>query len=70
VIDANTGAVYASREAVMPDGSLPWTQTPASLWPKTPNDLTDAQQKALSADLAHLIDETLPRTLAGIRLAN
>ena len=40
VIDANTGAIFASRTAQMPDGSLPWTQTPPSFWPKTPNDLT------------------------------
>lgn len=70
VIDANTGAIFASREASMPDGSLPWTRTPASLWPKTPNDLTDVQQKTLSADLTRLIDDTLPRTLAEIRLSN
>ena len=70
VIDANTGAIFASREASMPDGSLPWMQAPASLWPKTPNDLTDVQQKTLSADLTRLIDDTLPRTLAEIRLSN
>jgi hypothetical protein len=70
VIDANTGAIFASREAAMPDGSLPWMETPASLWPKTPNDLTPAQQKALSADLTLLIGKTLPRTLAGIKLTN
>ena len=70
VIDANTGAIFASREAVMPDGSLPWMQTPSSLWPKTPNDLTDAQQKTLAADLALLIGKTLPRTLAAIKLTN
>jgi hypothetical protein len=70
VIDANTGAIFASCEAVMPDGSLPWMQTPASLWPKTPNDLTVAQQKLLSADLALLIGETLPRTLAAMKLTN
>jgi len=70
VIDANTGAIFASREAAMPDGSLPWMETPASLWPKTPNDLTPAQQKSLSSDLTQLIDKTLPRTLAEIKLAN
>ncbi len=70
VIDANTGAIFASREAVMPDGSLPWMQTPPSLWAKTPNDLTPAQQTSLSTDLTRLIDETLPRTLAGIKLTN
>ena len=70
VIDANTGAIFASREAAMADGSLPWMQTPPSLWPKTPNDLTVAQQKSLSADLAVLIEKTLPRTLAGMRLTN
>jgi len=70
VIDANTGAIFASRAAEMPDGSLPWLQTPTSLWPKTPNDLTDAQQKRLSADLAVLVEKTLPRTLAGMKLTN
>ena len=70
VIDANTGAIFASREAAMPDGSLPWMQTPAALWPKTPNDLTDAQRKTLSADLAALIAKTLPRAMAEIKLTN
>ncbi len=68
VIDANTGAIFASRAAEMPDGSLPSMQTPPSLWPKTPNDLSATQQKLLSADLALLIEKTLPRTLAGMRL--
>lgn len=68
IIDANTGAIFASRAAEMPDGSLPWMETPASLWPKTPNDLTDAQQKSLATDLALLIGKTLPRTLAGMKL--
>jgi hypothetical protein len=70
VIDANTGAIYASRAATMPDGSLPWTPTQPSLWPATPNDLTVAQQKSLEADLALLIGKTLPRALAGIRLTD
>jgi hypothetical protein len=70
VIDANTGAIFASRAAAMPDGSLPWMKTSQSLWPKTPNDLTDAQQKSLSADLALLIGETLLRTLAAMKLTN
>jgi hypothetical protein len=70
VMDANTGAIFASREADMPDGSLPWIRTAPSLWPKTPNDLTDAQQKSLSDDVALLIGKTLPRTLAGMKLAN
>lgn len=70
VIDANTGAIFASHAAEMPDGSLPWMQAPFSVWPKTPNDLTDTQQKLLSADLALLIGKTLPRTLARIGLTN
>jgi hypothetical protein len=68
VVDANTGAVYASSAVTMPDGKLPWADAPATLWPSTPNDLTPAEQKALSDGVTKLIAATLPRALAEMKL--
>jgi len=69
VVDALTGNTIASRAALMPDGSLPWLPVGASLWPKTPNDLSEAQRATLLADETRLIAATLPRTLAAMGLA-
>lgn len=68
VIDANTGEIYASRPVLDPHGDLPWMEAPASLWPRTPNDLADAQRKILQSDVAKLVDESLPRALAEMKL--
>ncbi len=69
-IDANTGDIFASRPALTPDGALPWMQTPPTLWPRTQNDLTDAQKAALQTGVTRLIDETLLRTLTEMNLAH
>jgi hypothetical protein len=68
VVDALTGDTLASREAVLPNQSLPWLPAGASLWPKTPNDLTDAQRAMLAAYETKLVEATLPHTLAQMNL--
>lgn len=68
VVDALTGAILASRAAVMPDGALPWLPADAALWPKTPNDLSEAQRSMLAADEKKLIGATLLRTLIQMNL--
>ena len=68
VVDALTGAMLASRAAVQPDGAMPWLPADAALWPKTPNDLSDAQRSALAADEKKLIGATLLRTLIQMNL--
>ena len=69
VVNALTGDIMASRAARMPDGHLPWLQVNATLWPKTPNDLTDTQRAILIADEKQLIEKTLLQTLKEINLA-
>ncbi len=69
VVDAITGDTIASRAALMPNHALPFLPADAALWPKTPNDLTDAQRATLQADETKLIDVTLLRTLAQMNLA-
>jgi hypothetical protein len=69
VVDALTGAIIASRAAAMRDGSLPWSPAAPSLWPQTPNDLTDAQRAILDTNVTALIEATLPRTLAEMGLS-
>jgi len=68
VIDAHTGEIFASRPATASAESLPWMETPTALWPKTPNDLSDAERVTLQADVSKLIDSTLLRTLARLKL--
>jgi hypothetical protein len=63
LIDAETGALIASRAARLPSGSLPWVSGRPSLWPATQNDLTEAQRQDLQADFLKLIGESLPHTL-------
>jgi hypothetical protein len=68
VVDAVTGDTIASRTALLPGDKLPWLPEDANLWPKTPNDLNDAQRTALAAAETKLIDATLQRTLAQMNL--
>ena len=63
LLDADKGNLIASRPAILPDGRLPWIAAHALLWPRTPNDLTYAQQAELRADFRTLVDSTLPSTL-------
>jgi hypothetical protein len=63
LLDADNGHLIASRPALLPDGRLPWLAAPSSLWPRTPNDLTSAQQGELRTDFKTLIDSTLPLAL-------
>ena len=69
VVDALTGDTIASRAALLPENKLPWLPEDPALWPKTPNDMTEAQRAALSAAETKLIDATLLPTLAAMRLA-
>ena len=69
VVDALKGEIIASHAARLRDGTLPVIPSDPSLWPKTPNDLTDAQRATLAADETKLIDATLPRTLNEMGLA-
>jgi hypothetical protein len=68
VVDALTGAVLASRAAVLSNGALPWLPAGAALWPKTPNDLSGAQRSILAADEKKLVGATLLRTLIQMNL--
>jgi hypothetical protein len=63
LLDANSGYLIVSRPALLPDGRLPWLPVPASLWPRTPNDLTNAQRTMLKTDFIALIDMALPYVL-------
>lgn len=69
VVDAITGDTIASRPAVTRAGKLPFLPVDSSLWPKTQNDLTDAQRATLRADETRLIQATLLRTLEQLGLA-
>jgi len=68
VVNALTGDTLASREARLSDDSLPWLPADASLWPETPNDLTEAQRATLLDDERKLVDATLLRTLIQMKL--
>lgn len=63
LVDPNSGNVIASRPALAHDGRLPWVAASRSLWPRTQNDLTEAQHRELQRDFLNLIDSTLPRAL-------
>jgi hypothetical protein len=68
VVDALTGDIIASREALTRDGKLPWAPVDPALWPKTQNDLTPAQRATLVADETGLLDATLVQTLQQLNL--
>ena len=68
VVDALTGDTIASHAAFLPSNALPWLPEDAALWPKTPNELTDAQRTTLAAAETKLIDATLLRTLLQMNL--
>jgi len=68
VVDAHTGATYASREVTTADSRLPTANVPPTTWPRTQNDLTDAQRKLLQFDITRIVTSTLPRTLAEMKL--
>jgi len=70
VVDALTGDTIISRAALLPKNALPWLPEDAALWPKTQNDLTDAQKATLSAAETRLIDATLLPTLSAMRLSH
>jgi hypothetical protein len=68
VVDALTGRTIASRRAMLPNGRLPWLPATSGLWPKTQNDMTEAQRATLVGDETRLIDETLLPALAQMNL--
>jgi hypothetical protein len=68
LVDADSGRLIASRPANIPHDRLPWLTTGASVWPRTPNDLTPAGKTELLADFNRLIAETLPTTLGSLGL--
>jgi hypothetical protein len=70
ILDAHDDHVIASRAALLPDGTLPRVAADASLWPKTQNDLTDAQRAILQSDIRKLIAASLPPTLQRMKLTD
>jgi hypothetical protein len=66
--DPDSGEAIVTRAATLPDGHVPWLSASPALWPRTQNDLTDAQRHELRSDFVKLIDETLPRALTQIGL--
>ncbi len=68
LVDPDSGNVIASRPALLADGGLPWLPAAPALWPRTQNDLTEAQRRTLQADFLKLINATLPRTLRQVGL--
>ena len=66
--DPDSGEAIVSRAVTLPDGHVPWLSASPALWPRTQNDLTDAQRHELRSDFVKLIDETLPRALKQIGL--
>ncbi|HEY3778426.1 MAG TPA: hypothetical protein VGL35_10255 [Rhizomicrobium sp.] len=68
--DPDTGAIIAEAPALLSDGSLPWLSVATSLWPRTQNEITDAQRRVLRSDFLNLIDKTLPGTLDKLRLGS
>ena len=69
IVDARSYGIIASRAALLPNGKLPWTQLSPSLWPRTQNDLSDSENKALQGDLTKLVEETLAPTLRRMGMA-
>lgn len=69
VVDALTGAVIAARAADLPHNEMPWLPVDPTLWPKTPNDMTDSQRAILQAAETKLIQATLLSTLEALDLA-
>ncbi len=69
LMEPNAGAILASRAARLPNGELPWLPAPPALWPRTQNDLSDAQRRTLRTDFLNLIGAALPGTLRQIGLA-
>ncbi|HEX3429430.1 MAG TPA: hypothetical protein VHT03_00975 [Rhizomicrobium sp.] len=68
LLEPERGRMIASRAAVLPNGQAPWLPVSASLWPRTENDLTDAQRDAFRGDFLRLLDAALPNSLAKIGL--
>ncbi len=69
VVDALTGDTIASHAAKTAADGLPSVSAGASVWPKTPNDLSDAQRASLINVETRLIDATILRTLQQMNLA-
>jgi hypothetical protein len=63
ILDARNGDIIASRPLLTGDGRLPWISIDASVWPKSQNDVTDAERTMLQTNLRRLIDATLAPTL-------
>ncbi len=70
LVDAHTYDIIASRPALKADGNLPWEPVAPSLWPKTQNNLADAQKAILQNNLHRLIEETLGLILKKLALAD
>jgi hypothetical protein len=72
LLDPERGSVIASRAALLPNRHLPWTLGQPALWPKTQNDLSDAQRETLQRKFLTLIDVSLPTTLQhlGLQIQN
>jgi len=69
LMEPDQGHIIASRAALLPNGQLPWMRASPTLWPRTQNDLTDAQDKTLHAEFLALIGESLSATLRQLGLA-
>jgi hypothetical protein len=70
IVDAHTYEILASRPVLTAQDRLPWTAAAPSFWPKTQNDLTDAQTAKLRSALNTLIKNTLAPTLTGLISVN
>ena len=68
LMEWNRGRILASRAALLPSGRLPWTAASSALWPRTQNDLSDAQRDTMHRAFLKLIDTTLPATLSKLGL--
>ena len=68
VMEPDHGGIIASRAALLPNGHLPWMAVSPALWPRTQNDLTDAQRRTLQSDFLKLIDASLPIALQRLGL--
>jgi hypothetical protein len=68
LMEPNRGGILASRAALLPRDRLPWLPVSATLWPRTQNELSEAQRRALQIDFLKLIDATLPVTLLTLGL--
>ncbi|HEY2445637.1 MAG TPA: hypothetical protein VGI20_07870 [Rhizomicrobium sp.] len=70
LMDAENGNILASQPALMPGNKLPWLPAAPSLWPRTQNDLTDAQRRELQTGFLKLVDETLAPALQRMGLTH